>query len=284
MNLTEALIARTRRVPLPSPVTGDGAAVTRQLDAALVSAGFKLSRGLFEELSSREAGQVLEIGGGALAAARKLAGDHVQHNPYFRDFPFNVPATLEFWAGLIERALAENAPIEVLAVRTTAGADVAVVNLLSLPGYGTVQHTFADMLAAHEALAASAGDRVTLLHQGGPGRAVLPRGGDRRGGPPAHDGAGPVLPLAGPAAAVRRPGGRRGDHGPGHGAGGPGLGPGAAVGAGALPEPGHRRQGPAADLHQPGRAVLGDAGDAAGPRPRPARYHDRSGGHEGTSF
>jgi hypothetical protein len=52
-----------------------------------------LSRSSFEDLSAREAGQVLDIGLGVLAAARKMAGDHVQHNPYFRDFPFNVPAT-----------------------------------------------------------------------------------------------------------------------------------------------------------------------------------------------
>ena len=57
MDLNQAVIARHRRVPLPAPVPGDGATVTRQLDAALASAGFKLSRGLFEELSRRKPGR-----------------------------------------------------------------------------------------------------------------------------------------------------------------------------------------------------------------------------------
>ncbi len=50
MDLNQAVIARHRRVPLPAPVPGDGAAVTRrQLDAALAPAGFRPSRGLFED-------------------------------------------------------------------------------------------------------------------------------------------------------------------------------------------------------------------------------------------
>src|SRR6185437_12333327 len=168
MDLNQAVIVRHRRVPLPAPVPGNGATVTRQLDAALASAGFKLSRGLFEELSRRETGQVLDIGVSVLAAARAMAGDHVRHNPYFRDFPFNVPATLEFWAELTERALATGIiPGSGAFVHIGDGELVEAGSLLSLPGYGTVQHTYEDMLAAHEALAASAGDRITLLHAGG---------------------------------------------------------------------------------------------------------------------
>jgi hypothetical protein len=168
MDLNQAVIARHRRVPLPAPVPGDGATATRQLDAALTSAGFKLSRGLLEELSRRETGQVLDIGVSVLAAARAMAGDHVRHNPYFRDFPFNVPATLEFWAELTERALAAGiVPGSGACVEIGDGELVEAGSLLSLPGYGTVQHTYEDMLAAHEALAASAGDRITVLHPGG---------------------------------------------------------------------------------------------------------------------
>ena len=157
MDLNQAVIARHGRVPLPEPVPGNGATVARQLDAALVSAGFKLSRDLFEELSRRETGQVLDIGVGVLGAARAMAGDHVRHNPYFRDFPFNVPATLEFWAELTERALAAGiAGGSGAYVDIGDGELVEAGSLLSLPGYGTVQHTYEDMLAAHEALAASA--------------------------------------------------------------------------------------------------------------------------------
>ena len=168
MDLDEAVISRRGRVPLPERVSGDGAAVTRQLDAALMSAGFKLSRDLLEELSGREAGQVLELGGTVLRAVRKMAGDHVKHNPYFVDFPHNVPATLEFWAELAERALAVGITGgSSVYVDIGGGELVAAGSLLSLPGYGTVQHTYDDMLAAHETLVASAGDRVTVLHRGG---------------------------------------------------------------------------------------------------------------------
>ena len=75
MDLNEAVITRRRRVPLPEPVPGDGVVIARQLDAALASAGFKLSRDLFEDLAAREAGQVLDIGITVLSAARKLAGE-----------------------------------------------------------------------------------------------------------------------------------------------------------------------------------------------------------------
>jgi hypothetical protein len=51
MDLNEAVITRRRRVPLPEPVPGDALVVVRQLDAALASAGFKLSRDLFEDLA-----------------------------------------------------------------------------------------------------------------------------------------------------------------------------------------------------------------------------------------
>lgn len=172
MDLNEAVITRRRRVPLPVPVPGDGVVVTRQLDAALASAGFKLSRDLFEDLAAREAGQVIDVGVAVLSAARKLAGDHVRHNPYFRDFPFNVPATLEFWAELMERALAVGiVGGSGVYVEIRGGELVEAGSLLSLPGYGTVAHTYEDMLAAHEALAASARDRVTVLHKGGTARA-----------------------------------------------------------------------------------------------------------------
>jgi hypothetical protein len=172
MDLNQAVIARRRRVPLPEFAPGDGAVVTRQLDAALMSAGFKLSRDLLEELSRRDTGQVLDIGVAVLGAARAMAGDHVKHNPYFRDFPFNVPATLEFWAELTERALAVGIiPGSGLYVEIGGGELVEAGSLLSLPGYGTVQHTYEDMLAACEVLAGLAGDRVTMLHMGGPPRA-----------------------------------------------------------------------------------------------------------------
>ena len=42
-----------------------------------------------------------------------------------------------------------------------------MVDLLTLPSYGRYQHTYAEMLAAHDELIAAAGDRMTVLHLGG---------------------------------------------------------------------------------------------------------------------
>lgn len=167
IDLTEAVIARRHRVPLPEAGNGDSAPVARQLDAALMSAGFKLSRDLFTGLSRLPAGQAMDLGVTVLRAVRVMAGDHVEHNPYFIDFPANVPQTPEFWAGLAERTLAGGTVPAGALVDIGDGEMVWAGSLLSLPGYGTVAHTYEDMLAAHETLAAAAGDRITVLHAGG---------------------------------------------------------------------------------------------------------------------
>ena len=41
------------------------------------------------------------------------------------------------------------------------------LNLLSLPSYGRYQHSYPDMLAAHDELIPAVSDRVTVLHLGG---------------------------------------------------------------------------------------------------------------------
>src|SRR5712691_6994857 len=102
----EALILRkTMRVPLPTGATGDGAAAARQLDSALLSAGFKLSGELMQRLSGMPTGAVLDLGTRVLAGVRELVGDHVQHNVYFKEFPEGVPDTLEFWISSLRAAL-----------------------------------------------------------------------------------------------------------------------------------------------------------------------------------
>jgi hypothetical protein len=47
-----------------------------------------------------------------------------------------------------------------------AGPVISMLNLLSLPAYGTYQHSYQDLLAAHDQLIPSAADRVTVLHLG----------------------------------------------------------------------------------------------------------------------
>ena len=155
------MISRTLRgAPRRGPA-GDGAAVARQFDAVLMSAGFKAARPLLDHLAALDPGTVMDTAVTALAAVRRLVGDHVEHNVYFKDFPANVPDTVEFWLERLELALAEMTPDE------SGVISLAGLNLLDLPGYGTYQHTYAEMLDAHEGLIASRADRLTLLHLGG---------------------------------------------------------------------------------------------------------------------
>ncbi|WP_200881228.1 TerD family protein [Nocardia otitidiscaviarum] len=161
--IDELVVRRTLRVPAPAGVAGDGSVATRQFDAVLMSVGFKLSEELFDRLSALSAGVVIDTAVSVLAAVRGMVGDHVQHNVYFRDFPRNVPDTVEFWAECLVEALAEPEVAERI------GGDVLLgsLNLLDLPKYGRYQHDYADMLAAHAEFIAGAGDRVTVLHAGG---------------------------------------------------------------------------------------------------------------------
>ncbi|MET7403402.1 hypothetical protein ABZS66_59000, partial [Dactylosporangium sp. NPDC005572] len=155
--LEKLIIQKTLRVPASSGAAGDGTAVARQLDAALLDVGFSASRALLEHVGALATGPAMDLAATVVSAVRELVGDHVRHNAYFIGFPHDVPDTVEFWVERLQAA--------VLAGRRAA-TDVRLVNLLNLPGYGTYQHTYADLLAAHDALVASAGDRVTLLHLG----------------------------------------------------------------------------------------------------------------------
>jgi hypothetical protein len=162
----EALIlAKTRRVVV-SGEPGDGSAAARQFDAVALCAGFKCSRELLERLSGIEAGRVIDIAAAALAVVREQAGDHVRHNSYFLDFPENVPDTTEFWAQCLREALLDPVTAGQVEARTDGRAGF-FLNLLSLPSYGRYQHSYEDMLAAHDELIPAVSDRVTVLHLGG---------------------------------------------------------------------------------------------------------------------
>ncbi|SDM56713.1 TerD family protein [Allokutzneria albata] len=159
--LEKVLIQKTMRVPAGTGAAGDGTAVARQLDAALLSVGFSASRALLEHVGGLAPGPAMDIASAAVSAVRELVGDHVRHNAYFIGFPDGVPDTIEFWLERLHAAVLAGGG-------ETTGVDLARLDLLALPGYGTYQHSYADLLAAHDELIASAGDRITVLHLGDP--------------------------------------------------------------------------------------------------------------------
>ncbi len=156
------VVRHARRIPVPEGAAGDGTVVARQFDAALMSVGFKLSGDVLAALSGLSEQAVRGAAVRTLATVREMAGDHVRHNVYFRDFPRNVPDTLDFWMGLLQETLRdpEAAPGAIESLKRGS------LNLLALVGYGRYQHTYEEMLAAHDELVAGAGDRVTVLHLG----------------------------------------------------------------------------------------------------------------------
>ncbi|MQY19816.1 TerD family protein [Nocardia macrotermitis] len=163
MDINDLVVRRTLRVPVPEGPSGDAAAVVRQFDAVLMSAGFKLSSELFSILSQRDSGFVMDIAVGTLGAVRRMVGDHVEHNVYFRDFPRGVPDTVEFWTECLLEALADPEA----AAQVAADARIGTLNLLSLPKYGRYQHDYLEMLDHHERFVEDAADRVTVLRAGG---------------------------------------------------------------------------------------------------------------------
>lgn len=144
-NLTSTIIKRTLRVPrtatpLKEEVSANAESVSRQLDVVLMSNGFKASADLLAYVASLHNVDATEVSSEVVSAVKELVGNHVKHNTYFKDFPENVPDTIEFWLGLIEKTYGslDSAPL--------------FINLLELDGYGKYQHTYEEMVAAHEEL------------------------------------------------------------------------------------------------------------------------------------
>ncbi|WP_433262033.1 hypothetical protein ACQPWR_21710 [Micromonospora vinacea] len=163
--LEKLIIQKTLRVPVSTGAAGDGTAVARQLDVALLDVGFSASRALLEHIGTRAPGPAMDLAATVVSAVRELVGDHVRHNAYFIGFPNDVPDTAEFWTDRLRAAVftgGGTATDEQLRDAVASGA----VNLLDLPAYGTYQHTYAELLAAHDELITAAGDRVTLLRLG----------------------------------------------------------------------------------------------------------------------
>ncbi len=156
------IIKRTLRVPLTTGPEGDSAAVARQIDIALIAAGFKLSRELLEHLSSLDPVTATDAGRRIVSAVQELLGDHVKHNTFFINFPKNIPDTVEFWQRCLAEALADPHS----ARRVSADLLRGIVNLLNLPRYGKYQHSYEEMLAEHDKFVSAAQDRLTILQLG----------------------------------------------------------------------------------------------------------------------
>jgi hypothetical protein len=160
--LGDAVMARTLRMPLVAATPGDGAAAARQLDVALMGVGFKLTGELLTRLSAVDGDAVTAAGARLIAVVGRLVGDDVRHNVYFREFPRNVPDTLDFWVQCIRTALADPAVAGRIEEQLAAGW----LNLLDLPTYGRYQHSYEEMVAAHQALVPSLKDRLTPVRAG----------------------------------------------------------------------------------------------------------------------
>ncbi|MBB5953709.1 hypothetical protein FHS29_000279 [Saccharothrix tamanrassetensis] len=169
--LDSLVIQKTLRVPTSSGPSGDGRAVARQLDGVLAQVGFKASGELLRHVSGLAAPAAMDLAVLVIGAVRELVGDHVGHNPYFKDFPRGVPDTMDFWVRSLREAFVTADDGTDRFVPTDAeSADVlgtGWVDLLALPGYGRTRHTYEEVLAAHDELIPSVKDRVTVVHLGG---------------------------------------------------------------------------------------------------------------------
>ncbi|MFC7026235.1 hypothetical protein ACFQHV_24110 [Promicromonospora thailandica] len=159
----DLVVRRTWRVPLTEVSAGDAASVARRFDGVLLRSGFAASGRLLGYVGSLAPQDARLVAVRVLGVVREAVGDHVQHTAYFESFPDNVPDTLDFWVSCLRDALrgtpsAERAE-EVLARGAT--------NLLSLPRYGRYQHTYEEMVAAHDELLPALTDRRTVLDVGG---------------------------------------------------------------------------------------------------------------------
>ncbi|OWV05623.1 hypothetical protein B5D80_17665 [Micromonospora wenchangensis] len=163
--IEKLIIQKTLRVPASTAAAGDGTTVARQLDAALLDVGFSASRALLEHVGALAPAPAMDLAATVVSAVRELVGDHVRHNAYFIGFPHDVPDTIEFWVDRLRAAVLAGGGTATDAQLRHAAVSGGV-NLLDLPAYGTYQHTYAELLAAHDTLVAAAGDRVTLLHLG----------------------------------------------------------------------------------------------------------------------
>jgi stress response protein SCP2 len=161
--LFKEIVKRSLRIPT-SPLygLGNGHIITQQFDAALMSVGFKLSKEAFSYFSKLSFASVENSASNVLKAVQELVGDYVLHNAYFIDFPNNIPNTIDFWIECIMDALSNVESAGKVLVQLQTG----VINLLDLPKYGKYQHSYEDLITAHEQFIPLMKDHITILHLG----------------------------------------------------------------------------------------------------------------------
>src|SRR5262245_35693432 len=103
--LEKLIVQKTSRVPASTGAAGDGTAVARQLDAALLDAGCAASRALLDHVGGLAPAPAMDLAATVVAAVREQVGDHVRHNAYFPGFPHDVPDTVEFWVERLRAAV-----------------------------------------------------------------------------------------------------------------------------------------------------------------------------------
>lgn len=154
--LTEVIIKRTLKVPQTIETQGGlvSPAIARQLDIALVSEGFKASPALMEYVASLNSANATELSNHVLNAVKDLIGSKVNHNVYFKEFPNNIPDTIEFWTELVTRTYGEG------------NESLWNGNLLELDGYGKYAHSYEEMVAAQEEFMPQVKRKAKILHLG----------------------------------------------------------------------------------------------------------------------
>jgi hypothetical protein len=156
------IVKRTYRVSITSDSKGNSSTLALQLDTALMSSGFKLSKELLEYLSGLDSISVQLVAKELIETIKELIGDNVKHNAYFKDFPNNIPDTLEFWMECLRDGLQNQNSKDTIIEDLLFG----YVNLLNLPKYGKYLHSYEDMLKVHDKFIPLLSDRITILHLG----------------------------------------------------------------------------------------------------------------------
>lgn len=149
--MLKQIVKSTLRIPAFDGPSGNSRVLACQFDSALMAAGFKLSGEAMAHFSVKDPVAVGSYMREVLATVHEMVGAHRNHNTYFRDFPKHVPNTEEFWRECILTGL-QRSPMS-----KDMGVQLTVANLKGMflaPGsvYGAYQHSYEEMLAAHEKL------------------------------------------------------------------------------------------------------------------------------------